>query len=116
MFNTFLIFQPNKNGTKPIFWRKHQGTIVQGEYCQLTGHWFWTPVVKCGCNDYDEEHDDDGDEYDDDDDDGDDYDDDDANYDDDDDYNYFDDDANYDDHDQYDGDDDYINIVPNFDY
>ena len=37
-----------QNGTLSV-WRVHHGNVVKGERCPLSGHWFWIPVVKCGC-------------------------------------------------------------------
>ena len=43
-------FSSGGNSQNTLFWRNDNQLIQKGEYSALTGHWFWTPLVRCGCN------------------------------------------------------------------
>ena len=32
----------------PIIWRKQQGNIVKGSFCEMEGEWYWSKVATCG--------------------------------------------------------------------
>ena len=43
----------NKNKEKmirdvPIIWRKQNGNIVKGSFCEIESEWYWTKVATCG--------------------------------------------------------------------
>ena len=43
----------NKNKEKiirdvPIIWRKQNGNIVKGSFCEMESEWYWTKVATCG--------------------------------------------------------------------
>ena len=33
-----------------VFWREEEGKIWRGQFCKLSGFWYWNPVASCGCD------------------------------------------------------------------
>ena len=44
-FKHFLNFLQETN----IVWTKKNNMFYMGEWCPLTGYWFWSKIATCGC-------------------------------------------------------------------